>query len=135
MERSTQSRFTVVGKKILMYSCFLLQALELVRLGLMFPIYCIAYMLAPTSSSGVFMKNPFVKFICHSASFLCFLMLLACASQRVERITMQVSKSYIWGQFFFKVAQYLLQVKIIYSKRAANFDKCKISTSVLTLLI
>lgn len=69
---------------------FLLKALELVRLGLMFPIYCVAYMIAPSTSSGVFMKNPFVKFICHSASFLCFLMLLACASQRVERITMQV---------------------------------------------
>ena len=72
------------------YRLFLLQALELVRLGLMFPIYCVAYMIAPTSSSGVFMKNPFVKFICHSASFLCFLILLACASQRLERITMQV---------------------------------------------
>ena len=59
------------------------------------------------------MKNPFVKFICHSASFLCFLMLLACASQRVERITMQVSKSYIWGPILFKVAQYLLQVNLV----------------------
>ena len=67
-----------------------LQALELVRLGLMFPVYCFAYMIAPTSSSGHFMKNPFVKFICHSASFLCFLMLLACASQRLEQLTMQV---------------------------------------------
>ena len=71
-----------------------LQALELVRLGLMFPIYCVAYMIAPKSSSGVFMKNPFVKFICHSASFLCFLLLLACASQRLERITMQVPNDF-----------------------------------------
>ena len=76
------------------YVLLSLQALELVRLGLMFPIYCVAYMIAPKSSSGVFMKNPFVKFICHSASFLCFLLLLACASQRLERITMQVPNDF-----------------------------------------
>ena len=54
----------------------------------MFPIYCLAYMMAPGSSYGVFMKNPFVKFIAHSSSYICFLFLLAAASQRIERITM-----------------------------------------------
>ncbi len=64
------------------------QTAELLRLGLMFPIYCLAYMLCPHSGRGVFMKNPFVKFIAHSASYMCFLTLLAAASQRVERVTL-----------------------------------------------
>ena len=64
------------------------QTIELLRLGLMFPVYCLAYMLCPGSSRGVFMKNPFVKFIAHSASYMCFLLLLAAASQRVERMTL-----------------------------------------------
>ena len=51
------------------------QVFEIIRMGLMFPFYCITYMLAPSSARGVFIKNPFVKFVCHSASFLCFLLL------------------------------------------------------------
>jgi len=66
------------------------QTLELVRLGLMFPIYCVAYMIAPTSRAGEFMRNPFVKFVAHSASYMCFLLLLAAASQRVERVTLRL---------------------------------------------
>ena len=64
------------------------QTVELLRLGLMFPIYCLAYMVCPNSERGHFMKNPFVKFIAHSASYMCFLLLLAAASQRVEQITL-----------------------------------------------
>ena len=60
------------------------QTIELCRLGLMFPIYCIAYMICPGSDRGVFMRNPFVKFIAHSGSYMCFLLLLAAASQRVR---------------------------------------------------
>ena len=67
---------------------FPIQTTQLVRLGVMFPIYCLAYMMAPGSSYGVFMKNPFVKFIAHSSSYISFLFLLAAASQRIERITM-----------------------------------------------
>ena len=32
------------------------------------------------------------QFVCHSASYVCFLMMLACASQRVERITLKVKE-------------------------------------------
>ena len=64
------------------------QTLELIHLGIMFPVYCLAYMIAPNSDRGVFMKNPFVKFIAHSGSYMCFLLLLAAASQRVERLTL-----------------------------------------------
>jgi transient receptor potential cation channel subfamily C protein 4 len=64
------------------------QTAELVRLGLMFPVYCVAYMMAPDSKHGTFMKNPFIKFIAHSSSYMCFLFLLAAASQRIERMTL-----------------------------------------------
>jgi len=68
------------------------QAFQLLKMGLMFPIYCIAYIFSPTSQRGVFMKNPFVKFVCHSASYICFLILLTCASQRFERVILKVKK-------------------------------------------
>lgn len=78
------------------------QTFELLRLGLMFPIYCLAYMLCPNSSIGVFMKNPFVKFIAHSASYMCFLLLLAAASQRVEIMTI----SFIGEQFQVRINKF-----------------------------
>lgn len=43
------------------------------KLASMFPIYSMIYMLMPYSESGKFMKKPFVKFICHSASYAVFL--------------------------------------------------------------
>ena len=66
----------------------------------MFPIYCLAYMMAPASSYGVFMRNPFVKFIAHSSSYICFLLLLAAASQRIERITMHFIGNQVRRQFY-----------------------------------
>ena len=51
------------------------QIFQLTKIGLMFPFYCIMYMFAPKSRYGIFLQIPFVKFVCHSASFLCFLML------------------------------------------------------------
>jgi transient receptor potential cation channel subfamily C len=50
-----------------------MQLLEVAKLGAMFPIYSCIYMMAPTSQMGLFMKKPFVKFICHSASYAFFL--------------------------------------------------------------
>lgn len=49
------------------------QLLQVAKLGSMFPIYSTIYMLAPNSEMGQFMKKPFVKFICHSTSYLMFL--------------------------------------------------------------
>jgi len=49
------------------------QFLEVIKLGAMFPVYSTIYMIAPTSQMGLFMKKPFVKFICHSASYAIFL--------------------------------------------------------------
>lgn len=63
---------------------FLAQAVQVICIGLMFPIYSIAYLLAPHSQLGRYIKKPFIKFICHSASYITFLIVLILASQRVE---------------------------------------------------
>ncbi|XP_056640149.1 transient receptor potential protein isoform X1 [Diorhabda sublineata] len=60
------------------------QGIQVAKIGMMFPVYCMIYMVAPNSQMGSFMKKPFVKFICHSASYAFFLTLLGAASQRVE---------------------------------------------------
>ncbi|CAH8853337.1 unnamed protein product [Trichobilharzia szidati] len=50
----------------------------------MFPILATFYMLAPHSKMGSMMKKPFIKFLCHSSSYLSFLALLTLAAIRVE---------------------------------------------------
>lgn len=49
------------------------QIMQVARFGMMFPVYSLIYMFAPSSFLGKFMKKPFVKFICHSASYAFFL--------------------------------------------------------------
>ncbi|XP_011865921.1 PREDICTED: transient receptor potential protein isoform X2 [Vollenhovia emeryi] len=66
------------------------QLMEVAKLGAMFPVYSSIYMMAPTSQMGLFMKKPFVKFICHSASYAFFLMLLGMASQRIEYLLIEL---------------------------------------------
>ncbi|XP_076367318.1 transient receptor potential-gamma protein-like [Tachypleus tridentatus] len=63
-----------------------LQALEIFRIGALFPVYSTAYMLAPHSHFGRTIRRPFIKFICHSASYVTFLFLLILASQRVDNV-------------------------------------------------
>ncbi|XP_046673620.1 transient receptor potential-gamma protein [Homalodisca vitripennis] len=63
-----------------------LQAVEIVRIGMMFPIFSFMYILAPHSSAGQTLRKPFIKFICHSASYFTFLFLLILASQRIESL-------------------------------------------------
>ncbi|XP_039279119.1 transient receptor potential-gamma protein isoform X2 [Nilaparvata lugens] len=63
-----------------------LQALEIVRIGVMFPLLSIMYIIAPHSSAGKTLRKPFIKFICHSASYFTFLFLLILASQRIESL-------------------------------------------------
>ncbi|XP_069702491.1 transient receptor potential-gamma protein-like isoform X2 [Periplaneta americana] len=58
-----------------------LQVLETLRIAFSFPILSLLYIVAPTSSYGQRMKLPFIKFICHSASYFTFLGLLYWASQ------------------------------------------------------
>lgn len=60
------------------------QTLQILMIGFMFPVYSIAYLVAPHSKLGRYIKKPFIKFICHSASYITFLIVLILASQRVE---------------------------------------------------
>ncbi|XP_055594063.1 transient receptor potential-gamma protein isoform X2 [Uranotaenia lowii] len=69
-----------------------LQALEIVRIGILFPLFSISYIIAPHSTFGQTMRKPFIKFICHSASYFTFLFLLMLASQRIETVIGSV-----WG--------------------------------------
>lgn len=54
-----------------------------VFIGLLFPLICILYLISPKSRYGLFIRKPFVKFICHTASYLTFLFLLFLASQHI----------------------------------------------------
>ncbi|KOB67644.1 Transient receptor potential channel, partial [Operophtera brumata] len=71
----------------------LLQAAEMVRIGAMFPLYAAAYVCAPHSGAGRTLRKPFIKFLCHSASYFMFLFLLILASQRIET----AAGGLLWG--------------------------------------
>ncbi|XP_069468696.1 short transient receptor potential channel 5 [Ambystoma mexicanum] len=59
--------------------------LTCITIGLLFPVLSVAYLFAPKSRLGLFIKKPFIKFICHTASYLTFLFLLLLASQHIVR--------------------------------------------------
>ncbi|KAI8440634.1 hypothetical protein MSG28_001848 [Choristoneura fumiferana] len=71
----------------------LLQALEMARIGAMFPLHAAAYIAAPHSAPGRTLRKPFIKFLCHSASYFMFLFLLILASQRIET----AAGGLLWG--------------------------------------
>ncbi|CAF0825592.1 unnamed protein product [Rotaria sp. Silwood1] len=52
--------------------------------GLLCPILSLAYLLMPSSSFGRIMRQPFIKFICHSVSYIFFLILLFVVSLRID---------------------------------------------------
>ncbi|KAG9348447.1 hypothetical protein JZ751_002182, partial [Albula glossodonta] len=54
-----------------------------VIIGLLFPLFSLCYLIAPKSRYGLFIRKPFIKFICHTASYLTFLFLLLLASQHI----------------------------------------------------
>ncbi|XP_072547612.1 short transient receptor potential channel 4b isoform X3 [Salminus brasiliensis] len=54
-----------------------------VFIGLLFPVLSLCYLVAPKSHYGLFIRKPFIKFICHTASYLTFLFLLLLASQHI----------------------------------------------------
>jgi hypothetical protein len=41
--------------------------------GLLFPVLAFAYLIMPRSGIGRIMRQPFIKFICHSVSYIFFL--------------------------------------------------------------
>ncbi|XP_054611561.1 short transient receptor potential channel 4-like isoform X2 [Dunckerocampus dactyliophorus] len=54
-----------------------------VFIGLLYPAFAVCYLIAPKSRYGLFIRKPFIKFICHTASYLTFLFLLLLASQHI----------------------------------------------------
>ncbi|MEE6497085.1 hypothetical protein FKM82_002589 [Ascaphus truei] len=56
-----------------------------ITIGLLFPVLSMAYLIAPKSRLGLFIKKPFIKFICHTSSYLTFLFMLLLASQHIVR--------------------------------------------------
>ncbi|XP_048885749.1 short transient receptor potential channel 5-like isoform X1 [Brienomyrus brachyistius] len=59
-------------------------------IGLLFPLLSLIYLLAPRSTLSLFLRKPFIKFICHTASYLTFLFLLLLASQHIARTNLHV---------------------------------------------
>ncbi|XP_076026722.1 short transient receptor potential channel 4-like [Genypterus blacodes] len=57
--------------------------LTCIFIGLLYPIFALCYLIAPKSRYGLFIRKPFIKFICHTASYLTFLFLLLLASQHI----------------------------------------------------
>ncbi|XP_026531283.1 short transient receptor potential channel 4 isoform X1 [Notechis scutatus] len=59
--------------------------LTCIIVGFLFPVFSVCYLIAPKSRLGLFIRKPFIKFICHTASYLTFLFLLLLASQHIDR--------------------------------------------------
>uniref|UniRef100_A0A8C7FX33 Transient receptor potential cation channel, subfamily C, member 4a n=1 Tax=Oncorhynchus kisutch TaxID=8019 RepID=A0A8C7FX33_ONCKI len=57
--------------------------LTCVFIGLLFPLLSLCYLVSPKSRYGHFIRKPFIKFICHTTSYLTFLFLLLLASQHI----------------------------------------------------
>ena len=62
-----------------------LQALEIIRIGAMFPIFSAVYVLAPHSAVGQTLRKPFIKFLCHAASYFTFLCKLKLCGKTMRR--------------------------------------------------
>ncbi|KAJ3658094.1 hypothetical protein Zmor_009854 [Zophobas morio] len=56
----------------------------IVKVAVLFPFYCLLYMIAPETKTGKLMRKPFMKFLIHASSYLFFLFLLILVSQRAE---------------------------------------------------
>ncbi|XP_038172813.1 short transient receptor potential channel 5 [Arvicola amphibius] len=64
---------------------WVVKLLTCMTIGFLFPMLSIAYLISPRSNLGLFIKKPFIKFICHTASYLTFLFMLLLASQHIVR--------------------------------------------------
>ncbi|XP_039730692.1 short transient receptor potential channel 5 [Pteropus medius] len=69
---------------------WIVKLLTCMTIGFLFPMLSIAYLISPRSNLGLFIKKPFIKFICHTASYLTFLFMLLLASQHIVRTDLHV---------------------------------------------
>ncbi|KAF5272566.1 hypothetical protein FQR65_LT04905 [Abscondita terminalis] len=65
------------------------QIIHITKLIIMFPLFSLLYVVAPTSRPAKYIQKPFIKFVCHSASYVFFLTFLSMASQRVENVVLE----------------------------------------------
>ncbi|XP_026472025.1 transient-receptor-potential-like protein [Ctenocephalides felis] len=54
------------------------------KVAMLFPFYCMLYIVAPDCPTGKLMRKPFMKFLIHASSYLFFLFILILVSQRAE---------------------------------------------------
>lgn len=45
----------------------------IMKVAVLFPLYCLLYMIAPETKTGKLMRKPFMKFLIHASSYLFFL--------------------------------------------------------------
>ncbi|KAL0272779.1 UNVERIFIED_CONTAM: hypothetical protein PYX00_005624 [Menopon gallinae] len=64
--------------------------LEIVKVAVLFPFYCLLYMIAPGTKTGKLMRKPFMKFLIHASSYLFFLFVLILVSQRADRLIIEL---------------------------------------------
>lgn len=62
-----------IGKVLYKYKPLLWVPLIYFFSGILFPLFSATYIIAPHSAFGQTMRKPFIKFICHSASYFTFL--------------------------------------------------------------
>ncbi|KAL3314587.1 hypothetical protein Ciccas_006795 [Cichlidogyrus casuarinus] len=62
------------------------QLTTMLTLCCMFPVISTFYILAPNSKTGSMLKKPFIKFLCQSSSYLCFIGLLTLVALRIEEL-------------------------------------------------
>ena len=75
--------------------------LTVLLMGLSFPLLSIAYILFPYGKLGRFLRIPYVKFVCHTASQLCFLLLLLYqtigkSQDKIQRLRPFFRNDWIW---------------------------------------
>ncbi|KAA3678491.1 transient receptor potential cation channel subfamily C member 4 [Paragonimus westermani] len=62
------------------------QMITIVVFCALFPVLAVCYMLAPNSKAGGLLRKPFIKFLCHSSSYVSFLGLLLLTAVRIESL-------------------------------------------------
>ncbi|XP_075166028.1 transient receptor potential-like isoform X2 [Haematobia irritans] len=62
----------------------------IVQVAVLFPAYCMVYMVAPNCNTGQLMRKPFMKFLIHASSYLFFLFILILVSQRADEDVIRI---------------------------------------------
>ncbi|XP_045478713.1 transient-receptor-potential-like protein isoform X2 [Harmonia axyridis] len=70
----------------------------IVKVALLFPFYCMLYIIAPNTHTGKLMRKPFMKFLIHASSYLFFLLILILVSQRAEDLFIEQFGTEKWKE-------------------------------------